>query len=122
MLHDQLERAKQLKLNGPPREKRIIRQVPDEWRNVFTEVKMAWFLLNPPEYDGDYYQCRLCPFAVHTDVLTLDHIKPRSTYPQLKYDFENLQPAHVVCNSLKGSMSMEAYFQRYPKKYTGQAV
>lgn len=76
-------------------------------------TRICWFVENPPDYDGDYYQCRLCPFAVHKDETTLDHIWPRSTHPKRKFKLSNLQPAHAVCNSRKGSMSMPKYEKLY---------
>jgi 5-methylcytosine-specific restriction endonuclease McrA len=78
-------------------------------------ARAEWFELNSPDYDGDYYQCGLCPYAVHKDETTLDHIEPKSTHPHLKYVLSNLQPAHEVCNNRKGSMSMEWYRDAYPE-------
>lgn len=76
-------------------------------------TRVCWFAEVPPDLDGDYYQCRLCPFAVHKDETTLDHILTRSSRPDLVFVLKNLQPAHAICNNRRGSMTMEAYFARY---------
>lgn len=75
---------------------------------LWKDAREAWFSLNPPNFQG-YYQCALCPQMVHRDECTLDHIQTRSSRPDLKYDLENLQPAHALCNFARGSMSMEAW-------------
>lgn len=38
----------------------------------------------------------------HDDSFTVDHIKPWSIYPNLRYDRGNLRPAHLKCNNEKG--------------------
>lgn len=76
-------------------------------------TKICWFDAHLPEYDGDYYQCQLCPYAVHKDETTLDHIEPRGTHPELRFVLTNLQAAHAICNGRKGSMSMERYLARF---------
>ena len=51
-------------------------------------------------------RCVLCGRTVQTDndvVLTVDHIKPRSTHPELSYDIDNLMPLCSDCNEGKGS-------------------
>lgn len=95
---DHGDRTPRWKSNRPHRN----RPVDQEW----VKVKVDWYELNPPE-DGDYYQCALCPYYVHKDEVTLDHILTRSSRPDLKYKLDNLQPAHWYCNRLRGSMSME---------------
>lgn len=77
------------------------------------KVRKLWLKLNPPTHEG-YYQCALCPEMVHVSEVTLDHILTRSQAPQLVYKLSNLQPAHWLCNTARGSMSMEAWNkQRY---------
>jgi 5-methylcytosine-specific restriction endonuclease McrA len=78
-------------------------------------TKIEWRKVNPPNLGEVYYQCALCPEAVHMDEMTLDHIHPRATYPHLKYSLENLQPCHFICNTRKGSMTMEHYFEAFPQ-------
>lgn len=81
---------------------------------VWVMTRNLWFEQNPPDIDDEYYQCKLCPGAVHKSEATLDHIKPKGSHPELKYTLSNLQAAHGLCNQRKGSMSMELYLQTYP--------
>lgn len=86
---------------------------------LWQETRSLWFEYNPPDLGDDYYQCQLCPFPVHKDEVTLDHIKPKGSNPKLKYDLANLQAAHARCNYLKGSMSMEQYKRVYHLHFIG---
>ena len=79
-----------------------------EW----VHTRDLWFEFNPPDYRG-FYQCGLCPWEVHKDEVTLDHIIPKGSHPELKHVLSNLQAAHGVCNQRKGSRSMEAYERIY---------
>jgi len=47
--------------------------------------------------------CGICGLPVKREVVTLDHIKPRSGNPELRYEESNIQPAHIACNINKGS-------------------
>lgn len=90
------------------------------WLGHTTDAKWlacrkAWFALNPPDYRG-LYVCALCANLVHKKEVTLDHIITRSRDPKLKYDLDNLQPAHFLCNQLRGSMTMEAWNEQRHKK------
>lgn len=40
--------------------------------------------------------------APHPDSFTVEHVKPRSKYPELAEDPGNLKAAHFSCNSAKG--------------------
>ncbi|MDR1083859.1 MAG: HNH endonuclease [Deltaproteobacteria bacterium] len=46
-------------------------------------------------------KCYICEDA--SEVLTVDHIKPRNSYPDLEYDWYNLLLACEHCNGVKGS-------------------
>jgi 5-methylcytosine-specific restriction endonuclease McrA len=83
---------------------------------TWIKIRQLYFDQHPPDYDDQYYQCGLCPFAVHKDEVVLDHKIPKSSHPELKYDFDNLHTAHFTCNSLKGSMTLEAYNRKYYKE------
>lgn len=80
-------------------------------KRQWLQVRRQWLTQNPPT-NGDYYECALCGQPVHKDEVTLDHIVTRSHDPNLRYDFDNLQPAHYLCNTARGSMSMEAWNAR----------
>lgn len=51
-------------------------------------------------------QCMKC--GCHSS-LAVDHIKPRSTHPDLALDFDNLQVLCSPCNSAKGNRQMTDY-------------
>jgi 5-methylcytosine-specific restriction endonuclease McrA len=88
------------------------KRIPVKIDELWNATRILWFEINEPDYRG-FYQCALCPELVHIDETTLDHIQNRSNHLELKYDVNNLQPAHGVCNGRKGSMSMEAYEKKY---------
>lgn len=62
--------------------------------------------LNPPNHQGQYL-CGICAKTVHVSDFELDHILPRSSHPELKSVFDNLQPTHASCNRRKGSQHWE---------------
>lgn len=71
-----------------------------EW----AKTRDAWFIQNPAEV----YVCWLqthprCPITMKRKQVTLDHVKARSTYPELEFEFSNLLPACTWCNNEKGS-------------------
>lgn len=106
----------------PPKPKPKKKKDPEDTRKIqwwhrddpmWKLTRRLWFDQNPPPF-GEYYQCALCPYMVHRSETTLDHIETRSSRPDLKYVLSNLQPAHGACNVRRGSMTMEAYWARYP--------
>ena len=65
----------------------------DEWR------KLRWRVLS--QSDG---KCLMCGRnSSHGIVLHVDHIKPRSKYPALELEIENLQVLCEDCNLGKGA-------------------
>lgn len=74
--------------------------------------RAEWLESHPPDIDDLYYQCALCPYPVHKDEVTLDHIVTRSRDKKLIFEHSNLQPAHGRCNVERGSMTMEAWNKR----------
>jgi 5-methylcytosine-specific restriction endonuclease McrA len=104
---------------GGGRTKKHKKVYPYWWMGAKVDSKwiacrIAWFDQNPPNHQG-YYQCALCPQMVHKSEVTLDHIITRSKDKSLKYELSNLQPAHYLCNTARGSMSMEAWNTRKMK-------
>lgn len=65
-------------------------------------ARKKWLKKNLPNHQG-YYLCYICHKAVPDYEITLDHVIPRSARPDLKYNFDNLQPCCFSCNSEKGS-------------------
>jgi hypothetical protein len=75
-------------------------------------AKRRWRELNLPNEYG-FYDCALCGFWVHTDSMSIDHIKPMLRYPELANDITNFRPMHKACNQWLQSHS-EADFKRPP--------
>ena len=77
--------------------------ISQEWRIVRTE-----FLKKQKKING-YYVCKLCdkPICGPDFNLTVDHQKPRSKYPELALDINNLAVAHRSCNSSKGAKEFD---------------
>jgi len=71
-------------------------------KNEWLAFRYQWLKDNPPDHDG-YYICGICGKPVWVGDVTLDHILPRSSHPELILDVSNIQPAHGKCNSDKGS-------------------
>lgn len=74
--------------------------------NKWLETRKHWF----EEFKAPYYWCYICNKQLLQSEVTLDHIKARSSHPELRYKFSNLAPCCWQCNSEKGSMSLE-YFK-----------
>lgn len=66
------------------------------------QTRREWVKLNPPNHQG-FWVCGLCGRWVHESEMELDHIEPRGSHPELRYEHSNLQPTHIACNRLKGS-------------------
>jgi len=49
-------------------------------------------------------KCWICHLPGAT---TADHVLPKSQYPELMFDLDNLRPAHGPCNSSKGTRILE---------------
>jgi len=50
---------------------------------------------------------RNCVICGATDKLHLDHIQPRSIYPELAFDFNNMQILCEICNQGKGATAFD---------------
>lgn len=89
----------------PKKRMKGIGRVTQKW----IETRQEWIRLNPP-VDG-MYECYLritpeCPRFMVTQHMTLDHVKSRSRYPELRFDLNNLRPACWSCNREKGSRDL----------------
>lgn len=51
---------------------------------------------------NSHYICYLCQKPIYWRDLTIDHLKPRSKFPDLALEITNLRLAHRQCNSSKG--------------------
>jgi 5-methylcytosine-specific restriction endonuclease McrA len=61
---------------------------------------------------AEQYECYLklvpgCLRVMTPEQTTLDHVKSRSRYPQLRYDLSNLRPTCWPCNRYKGSLDLD---------------
>ena len=94
---------------NPKRKKYSINKIGKVAKQM-QSVREVWFRENPP--NGEYYYCYLgisnyCPNRLLPIETFLDHVKPRSRFPELRYDLLNLMPICYWCNTLKGSKSLE---------------
>lgn len=83
---------KQIKTTKP------IKQKGKQYSN-WAKFRTQWLKDNPQQS----FICGICGNQVTRAEVILDHIKPRSSSPHLRYTASNIQPAHWICNSLKGS-------------------
>ncbi len=72
-----------------------------KWR----QARKVWFRENTK----NVYRCYLCGKLVDRPNITLDHIKPRGSHPELRYEQSNLAPVHFICNGIKGSRKAEEF-------------
>lgn len=64
-----------------------------------------WRQLQQKILKRDNYKCSVCGGVARS----VDHIKPRSKYPELMWNEDNLVAMCVSHNSSKGSREVEAY-------------
>lgn len=72
------------------------------------DTRKEWVKNNPPDYRG-YWFCFYCTRPLTYEELTLDHLHPRSTHPELRYDHNNLVPSCYPCNIAKGSKDIDSF-------------
>lgn len=84
--------------NKPRRPLRKIGKIGEQW----IKARRSWISLHPPGWN-----CYLCGKKLNKDTLTLDHVKSRSRYPELRFELSNLQPACIDCNVDKGSRDID---------------
>lgn len=83
-----------------------------KYAKQWDKTRETWMRQNPPPIRGKFWECYLqihewCPRLIDESKLTLDHVVPRSKAPSLRFDQENLKPACIYCNNMKGSKSLE---------------
>lgn len=81
-------------------------------------TRRVWFENNPPDENGNYI-CYLqissmCPKTLSKQLLTLEHVQPKTKAPELKYDTSNIRPACTWCNRSKASRSLEQLAKIWP--------
>lgn len=75
-------------------------------------TRATWIRKNPPPIDGKYWECYLqihqwCPVRVDLAHLTLDHVISRTRDPKKRFALDNLKPACIDCNTMKGSRRLD---------------
>lgn len=65
-------------------------------------ARAEWLEKHRPNHQG-YYECYICGTWVEEANITLDHVQPRSSRQDLRYNMNNIQPCCWTCNSEKGS-------------------
>lgn len=74
-------------------------------------TRATWIRKDPPNDEG-LWECYLqispyCPKYVSIYTITLDHVVPRSRDPKLRYNLDNIKPCCGLCNTQKGSRSLD---------------
>ncbi|WP_394938807.1 HNH endonuclease [Psychromicrobium sp. YIM B11713] len=57
--------------------------------------------------------CVLCGEPCAPDELSVEHLIPRSTAPELSHDLDNLRISHKSCNFSRGNRSIETFRSHY---------
>jgi 5-methylcytosine-specific restriction endonuclease McrA len=88
----------------------ITGRMDDSWsRDRYPLSTKLWRKVRYLSFVENGYRCQCCgatngPFYTVLDsVLTVDHIKPRKTHPELTFDVSNTQILCRSCNSRKGT-------------------
>lgn len=71
-----------------------------EWRTIRSAV------IEKFRHSRIGFVCHLCGGQIEQHELTVDHVKPRSKYPELALTLNNLKLAHRTCNSAKGARTL----------------
>lgn len=70
-------------------------------------LSSEWRALRRQVFATYGYECMKC--KAHECLLHIDHIKPRSKYPELQNDFNNLQVLCAICNIKKSDKEIVDY-------------
>lgn len=79
---------------------RSMRREPSKKKKPKKQLKDDPFWVEIREVAFDLYG-RVCLKCGSTEQVQMDHVKPKSLYPHLKYDIANLQPLCWPCNREK---------------------
>jgi len=78
----------------------------DEYRRFYSSGE--WKSLRIKFLKANTNICRICGIQIEKSIdLTVDHIKPRSKYPELALSYDNLMVLCRRCNSSKGDKKIE---------------
>jgi len=99
-LQDEAKSIKKIKNN------RRVRSHSRKKVKPFSIKDLKWMKLRDRVFDK-YGKVCLCCGSV--DDIQVDHIKPKSIYPELSYCFDNLQPLCASCNIKKSNIHSTDY-------------
>jgi 5-methylcytosine-specific restriction endonuclease McrA len=109
--------------NSPFKSKRThLRPESSSSRNKRRGMAKKRFRDNPPDWKGGY-TCYLqvssnCPKWISRHYVTLEHIYPKASYPELKYVTLNIKPSCADCNRIKKGNTLEKLSIIYPQLLT----
>lgn len=104
-------KRKAIKRSTTPLKRTKLNKVGKHTKQWLT-TRATWVRHNPPPVEGQYWLCYLrihpwCPVRIDISNLTLDHVVSRTRDPSLRYNANNLRPACIHCNGMKGSRSLD---------------
>ena len=90
--------------------RKFIKKESNKYRKKRQDTSRAWYRANPPDSNGNWV-CYLqiateCPRILTRETITLEHVKPKVRYPELRFDISNLKPACSLCNKEKASREL----------------
>lgn len=78
-----------------------------------------WYEHNRPNAAG-YWECYLqiaenCPVMVDRQTISLEHVRSKVRFPELRFQTFNIKASCAPCNKLKQSWSLEELAETYPR-------
>lgn len=88
-------------------------------KNKRQKFRELLFITYPPDEKGNWY-CYLnissyCFKVLNENTLVWEHVKPRGSHPELKYETSNIRPSCEPCNALKSGKSLEKLAEAFPQ-------
>lgn len=99
--------------------RRAMKKESEKTESKRTATSRQWFKENPPDHKGTW-ECYLqispqCPVRITRSTITLEHVKPKNRYKELRYITLVIKPACEFCNKLKGPWTLEELAETYPR-------
>lgn len=85
-------------------------------------IDKRWLNLRERVIDAYGNLCMCCGKIVHGNELHIDHIYPKSLYPQFKYNLANLQVLCAKCNIKKSNKNTKDYRTSEQKRVFGEIL
>lgn len=95
----------------PSRPRKPIKRSPlnKRGRNYYRWQDVRKYWIKRHKTHAGSWICHYCGCLLEEATLTLDHLRPRSLAPELRYEPNNLVPCCGDCNRLKGSCPHDSY-------------